>query len=620
MFGRILFSLLLVGIFPALALTYYGQEPKSVDSENTIQLEIQTIQSWLSTISVQQDLEKKYAAPSESSVDGERSRLKQSMTSLQAWIRSNPGWQKFLNYDAILQTLDASDKNAITILLTDRQVCNWLVARDSVNNPLVGKIHSQLREFRAINKQWKESESSSTRIDRLKRLEEKLKLIQNTPSTRLRSDVILVVEEMETFGQASTLCADIKKQWLRPNLIIRGPQTILLPSVPAAIDDSFPTSGVYNGLQTTGTCNVKGSQKVTLVQSSTALEFEVSLQGTSSASSQGSNSRVTVQSTAESRLYAAKRGAIFGWGRKSFGDSIASAPTTISYDSIVPRGGRVAQREIISEVRSSTRSSELQAQQETESSLRKQMDQAVEKASRAADLTPIYKLRDMLMTTDPQLLSIGWNTSSDHFEIGVKCYSRTSKQIANLPPRNFKSNYWTIALHESLLSTTLNRLLLDSKLGMTYLPGDSTQSAKGVLVSTESGEKVEVVFHATTPVYATCMEDRIQTTMLVHSLSDGSTTFNDCRIEIDWQPSFQGQEIRLDRLERLKVLPIDFDPSKDRLNVRELSAFRVLERALNQTIASSQTIQLQVAQWLGNNGNQASLAIQDGWLLIECKP
>jgi hypothetical protein len=54
--------------------------------------------------------------------------------------------------------------------------------------------------------------------------------------------------------------------------------------------------------------------------------------------------------------------------------------------------------------------------------------------------------------------------------------------------------------------------------------------------------------------------------------------------------------------------------------VREISAFRVLERALNQTIANSQTIQLQLAQWLGKNENQASMAIQDGWLLIECKP
>ena len=620
MFGRILFLLLMVEAFPATTLPNYGQEPNSVDTENTIQLELQTINSWLTAIPVEQDLEKKYAAPTESTVDQERARLKQSMAALLAWIRLNPGWQKFLNYDGILFALNTADNNSLALLLTDRTVCNWLVARDSVNNPLVGKIHSQLREFQAIHKQWKEAETSSNRIDRLKRLEEKLKLIQNAPATRLRSDAILIVEEMETFGQASTLCAEIKKQWLRPNLIIRGPQKMLLPSAPTAIDDSFPTSGVYNGLQTTGTCTVKGSQKVTLVESSMALEFEVSLQGTSSASSQGSNSRVSVQSTAESQLYAAKRAAIFGWGRKSFGDSVASAPTTISYGSIVPRGGRVAQREIISEVRSSTRTSELQAQRETESSLRKQIDQAVEKASRAADLTPIHKLRDMLMATDPQLLNIGWNTSSDHFEIGVKCYSGTSKQIAGMPPRNFKSDHWTIALHESFLSTILNRLLLDSKLGMTYVPGDSTQNAKGVLVSTESGERVEVVFQANTPVYATCVEDRIQTTMLVHSLSDGSTTFNDCRIEIDWQPSFQGREIRLDRLERLKVLPIDFDPLKDRLKMRELSAFRVLERALNQTIANSQTIQLQVAQWLGNNENQASLEIQEGWLLIDCKP
>lgn len=620
MLVRILFLLLLVRAFPAIALPYYGQEPNSVDSDDSNQFELENIKSWLSDILAQKDLEEKYNAPTESIVDQEQARLRQSFAALQAWIRLNPGWQKFLNYDAVLQAVNAPDKNSLALLLNERVVCNWLVARDSVNNPLVGKIHSQLREFKALYKQWKESESSTARIDRLKRLEDNLKLIQNTPATRLHSDVILIAEEMETFGQATTLCAEIKKQWLRPNLIIRVPQKMLLPSAPVAIDDSFPTSGVYNGLQTTGTCTVKGSQKVTLVQSNTALEFEVSLQGTSSASSQGSNSRVSVQSTAESRFFAAKRAAIFGWGRKSFGDSVASAPTTISYGSIVPRGGRVAQREIMSEVRSSTRNSELQAQQETESSLRKQIDQAVEKASRTADLTPIYKLRDMLMATDPQLLSVAWNTSSDHFEIGVKCYSGTAKQIAGIPPRNFKSDYWTIALHESLLSTTLNRLLLDSKLGMTYVPGDSPQSAKGVLVSTDSGERVEVVFQATTPVYATCIGDRIQTTMLVHSISDGSTTFNDCRIEIDWQPSLQGQEIRLDRLERLKVLPIDFDPSKDRLKVREISAFRVLERALNQTIANSQTIQLQLAQWLGKNENQASMAIQDGWLLIECKP
>ena len=106
--------------------------------------------------------------------------------------------------------------------------------------------------------------------------------------------------------------------------------------------------------------------------------------------------------------------------------------------------------------------------------------------------------------------------------------------------------------------------------------------------------------------------------MRVSSLTDGNTTFKDCRIEISWKPTLVGNELRLDRLDKLRVLPIDFDASKDKLKMRELSAFRVLERALGNTVVKSRTIQLPIADWLNSVGQDKTLRTQNGWLVIEC--
>ena len=230
----------------------------------------------------------------------------------------------------------------------------------------------------------------------------------------------------------------------------------------------------------------------------------------------------------------------------------------------------------------------------------------------------MYRLRDTLLTTAPDVLNIGWKTYIDHVEVGIKCYNHAQEQLAGPLPPDDKPENWMVALHESLLSNTLQSLLLDSKLGMQYVAATAEHSAKGILVSTETGERVEIAFQDGAAVLADCLEDRIQTTMRVSSLTDGNTTFKDCRIEISWKPTLVGNELRLDRLDKLRVLPIDFDASKDKLKMRELSAFRVLERALGNTVVKSRTIQLPIADWLNSVGQDKTLRTQNGWLVIEC--
>ena len=252
-----------------------------------------------------------------------------------------------------------------------------------------------------------------------------------------------------------------------------------------------------------------------------------------------------------------------------------------------------------------------------ESSLRRQVDEAVAKSLRAIDLTAIYRLRDSLLTTAPDRLGIGWKTYSDHVEVGIQCYNHTQEQFAGRPPLHENSDAWMVAMHESLLSNALQRLLLDSKLGLQYVPGTAESPAKGILVSPETGERVEVIFRDMAPIIANCLEGTIQTSMRVSSLTDGSTTFKDCRIEIEWKPSFAEGEFHLQRLDKVKVLPIDFDASKDRIKVRDLSAFRVLERALSNTVQKSQTMPLEIPDWLGRESSEMELRTQNGWLVIE---
>ncbi len=298
-----------------------------------------------------------YSPASESSLQVAQSSLAQTLTTLNGFFTANASWRAFLEYDTLLRTSQQKFESESQLIVSSEILKRWNVARESLNLSQLSLASRQLRERNALAQQKLNGETVETRKTRLDSLATAFALFTNEPTRERQVELVKVLRECELVGQAPDLVREVRSICLFPNLVIKSPRSILVANESQPISETFSTSGTYNRMQMNGTGSMTGTQSTRLLPNANAVEWEITLTGTSQSTSRGAIAEVSVQSTSSASVTAAKRVAMTGWGRWSYGQSVASAPTTIRYDSISPNSRGVARQRTISEVQSTKRSS-----------------------------------------------------------------------------------------------------------------------------------------------------------------------------------------------------------------------------------------------------------------------
>ncbi len=550
-----------------------------------------------------------------------QNRLYSALLSMSSFFNSNPSWRTFLDYDALLKSAQPNGSAELNAMVSPTLLRNWSVARDSLDVSQLTVANRFLREWSAVLHSRVTGETAQMRQARLASLDQLFQSFSIDPTRQSRIALNMILREMELHGQSLELVREIRNISLLPNLIIQKPITSLIANQTDPLSDSFSTSGFYNRMRMDGNGTLSGTQSTRLLPNPNAIEWEVTLNGTSRVTSRGAIPEVSVQSTAASSISAAKRIAFYGWGRWSYGQSVSSAPTTIRYDSISPNSRGAARQRTISEVQSSQRSSEIQAQQETEKSLRERLDRAVESFTRQLDMSPLMQLRDTLVQTSADFLTIQHRSSSEDGTISIRCYDHALPSFAESAPPLSDASRSVASIHESLLSLILQSKLMKSQLGVLIEPAKSDEGGKVAFPVGMVGSNVRLVFQPTSTIEAVCDDTGFKTIIRLKSISDGKSVLEDCRIEIDWDLQFVGAGLlRMVRKDSIKILPIDFESGNDRLGMRQVSAYRAVERSLVATMAPEQTLDLPSAFGAGANGAPLELRIGAGWLQLIGRP
>jgi hypothetical protein len=474
----------------------------------------------------------------------------------------------------------------------------------------------QLRERNALALQKLSGETAETRKNRLDSLAQAFSMFVSEPTRGRQEELVKILRECELVGQATDLVREVRGICLFPNLVIKTPRSSLVANESQPISETFSTSGNYNRMQMNGSGTMTGTQNTRLLPSANAVEWEITLSGTSQATSRGSISEVSVQSTSTAAVTAAKRIALTGWGRWSYGQSVASAPTTIRYDSISPNSRGVARQRTISEVQSSKRSSELQAQQETERSLRERLDGSVEMFTRQIDMSPLVQLRNTLVATSADLLAIEHRSSTEDSTVSIRCYDHSFANFAPSTPPQVITSGTVASIHESLISLLLQSKLMKSQLGITFRPAGTAEDQNPDHPTGVVGSNVRLVFHPSPAIQATCTEEGFKTIIRLKSISDGDTVIENCRIELDWDLTLSRASLNMLRKESIRILPIDYVPGSDRLSMRQVSAYRALERSLQEAIGREQLLDLPGALGGKFNSESALVVTSLGWLQL----
>lgn len=557
-----------------------------------------------------------YSPASESGLQAAQSSLAQTLTTLNGFFNANASWRTFLDYDALLRTSQQKFDSESQLIVSPEILKRWNVARESLNVSQLSLASRQLRDRNALAQQKLSGETAETRKSRLDSLAKAYALFINEPNPEYQVELVKVLRECELVGQAPDLVREVRGICLFPNLVIKTPRSSLVANESQPISETFSTSGTYNRMQMNGTGTMTGTQSTRLLPNANALEWEITLTGTSQATSRGAISEVSVQSTSSASVTAAKRVAMTGWGRWSYGQSVASAPTTIRYDSISPNSRGVARQRTISEVQSSKRSSELQAQQETERSLRERLDSSVESFTRQLDMSPLVQLRNTLVATSADLLAIEHRSSTEDSIVSIRCYDHSIPNFAQNVPPQIDTNGTVASIHESLISLLLQTKLMKSQLGITVKPAGEADKSNPDSPIGVVGTNVNLVFHPSAAIQATCTEEGFKTVIRLKSISDGDTVIENCRIELDWDLTLTQSGLNMRRKESIRILPIDFVSGSDRLSMRQVSAYRALERSLHDAIGREQLLDLPQALAGKLNSETAKAVTSLGWLQL----
>ncbi|MFN8741641.1 MAG: hypothetical protein ACK5YR_17075 [Pirellula sp.] len=557
-----------------------------------------------------------YSPASESSLQVAQSSLAQTLTTLNGFFTANASWRAFLEYDVLLRTSQQKFESESQIIVSSEILKRWDVAGESLNLSQLYLASRQLRERNALAQQKLRGETAQTRKNRLDSLAKAYALFANEPSSERQVELVKVLRECELVGQAPDLVREVRRICLFPNLVIKTPRSSLVANESKPIRETFSTSGTYNRMQMNGTGSMIGTQSIRLLPNANAVEWEITLSGTSQATSRGAIAEVSIQSTSTAPITAAKRVTLTGWGRWSYGQSVASAPTTIRYDSIVPNSRGIARQRTISEVQASKRSSELQAQQETERTLINRLDRSVESFTRQLDLSPLVQLRNTLIATTADLLTIEHQSSAEDCTIFMQCYDHSIPNFAQtVPPRDAIGG--TVAsIHESLISLLLQSKLMKSQLGITVKPAGEADKSNPDSPTGFVGTNVKLVFHPSSAIQATCTEEGFKTIIRLKSISDGDTVIENCRIELDWDLTLTRSGLNMRRKESIRILPIDFVSGRDRLGLRQVSTYRALERSLHDAIGREQVLDLPQALVGKLNSETAKVVTRLGWLQL----
>lgn len=557
-----------------------------------------------------------YSPASESSLQVAQSSLAQTLTTLNGFFTANASWRAFLEYDALLRTSQQKFKSESQLIVSSEILKRWNVARESLNLSHLSLASRQLREWNALAQQELYGETVETRKTRLDSLAIAFALFTNEPTRERQVELVKVLRECELVGQAPDLVREVRSICLFPNLVIKSPRSSLVANDSQPISETFSTSGTYNRMQMNGTGSMTGTQSTRLFPNANAVEWEITLTGTSQSTSRGAIPEVSVQSTSSASVTAAKRVALTGWGRWSYGQSVASAPTTIRYDSISPNSRGIVRQRTIIEVQSTKRSSELQAQRETERSLRERLDSSVESFTRQLDMSPLVQLRNTLVATSADLLTIEHRSSSEDSTVSIRCYDHSILNFAQNAPPQIDTNGTVASIHESLISLLLQTKLMKSQLGITVKPAGDADKSNPDSPTGVVGTNVNLVFHPAAAIQATCTEEGFKTIIRLKSISDGDTRIENCRIELDWDLTLTQSGLNMRRKESMRILPIDFVSGSDRLSVRQVSAYRALERSLHDAIGREQLLDLPQALAGKLNPETAKVVTRLGWLQL----
>ena len=562
--------------------------------------------------------------PSPQSLEVEKSKLQSLLRSVEGFILSQPGWREYVKWNETQSIGIGVEQNDDVIRSIQRR---WFHTSQATDNLQFFDVYQQLKRVVAVQQQLMHNETSASRTERLQELIKLVNEYRQSPSDGKRIEAVKKQNECETLGMTGELFRLLNRELVRPNLILRTPSSSLL-TTSRSISETFPTSGVYNGLRTSGNGVIQASVYPQLRDSSSATEIELVLTGSVSSSSVGDSQDVRVQSSANSNVTASKPIRITGWGNVSFGQTSVSCPTTIRYNSITPKVRPRFQNEVRQRVNANKRSSEIQAQTETEEWIRKRMNSLITQDAFKDLINKTIHLRDELFNLPETTTTIQPQSSAVSITQSITCDNASFPGAGDPPMLPELSGNQSVSIHESLISLWMSKRHRGKQVPIGDIPNQLKSSASNAIsspIQTTDLSTDYAKFRAEAPVVARISADGKATIgIYFDEISIDQQLLKNYRIEVDYAPIIKDRKAFLQPTSKSQAYPISFNSENGKLSSRQITTCNMIERRIDKEF-NTDLIELPTQEFLGPTSapvtihptTVSTLSMNKGWIHLQ---
>lgn len=504
------------------------------------------------------------------------------------------GWKRYLRWNELKTELGRE--------LPDLQKLDEIYGQFSAGHEGLGlvcfaDVRRALQRYVALTRSVGDSNLKSRYRSIVTELGTLLAEYEKSPLPETASTIQDHLDWLELAGQAQALQAKVREAFSHPNALIRVKGTFLASAFEAPVDVTEEVREIILGTDVRGKGHITGVRQLKLLPDESAARFEIVVTGVIHSDTVGFKGPARIYSNSKT-LFTARKGVAFTSEGLDFEATSSTADTDSDIQDVdVTCRSACAERIAWRQTWKQKSAAEWEAARKAEQRVSRRVEQ--EANPQLEKLAARYRdrLRQPLLERGLFPAKLDLRTTNEDLQVSVLqlghggLSARETPQIATEGAVVVLAHQsWFNNLAEGLLG---GMILKEQRLEQTL------QDLLGRLpeeVKTDSAEEPWTVqFPMRRPIAVTFLDGRLTIAFRGETYWKGERSYPGMDVRATYRIESQGQDghlqIVLIREHPLSVFPPGFDPSKDRLSVRQQTIRRLLERRFEKIFRETITLE-----------------------------
>lgn len=563
-----------------------------------------------------------------------RGELQQALHELDNYLalhgENGARWQKFLQHEDLRKQTAADIKADMRAL--QAALNRYTSGEPGLDAPMFARVRQALQRFVPRARMQQDSQFADRYATLVEGLAKRLETYDESPQKKDRTlrEAALTVGWLEEHEQAPDLVEMVRERYSLPNLYVRVSEDLTRVLMQQQVDRSTPIADCVLGTSISGSGTLHGTLDVEFVPSLQNAVIQTAFSGTIATNTHGVNGPAQIMAVGNTQINAGSRLMLDANGMRSTPTSSrACVNTTITGICSTSPGlrGRIVRRVASKKAAQSKGQAEAIAGQHAEKKFNAEMDQNVSQQVGTANAAIQSKVREPLerLSLFPQ--QVDFRTSPDELTVVALEAGTTQLGAQDAPPAlTVADSGLALRVHQSAVFNVISTLLRDRFLNeekLHALANKTIGSIPDELKNDPDQGEWSITFDAIEPLTVEFDDDTMKITVFGKSYTSEGSSYDAMNVTGLYKlvPADKGG-LKFQRQGDLDILPPGFDPTKDKLALRQTTLRTLLKRRFGKLFKEEIEIDgFSLPDRMGKAGSFwiVEHRMDDGWLTLAWK-